>query len=154
MSKLLKLISIINIILCISNDVKAQLNKVEITNYKHQRVKFLIAKNYIEWVNGTVNIALTAANGRMLQINNIPQSLLTDTVVRTNKINLDYIINDKIYKTKPAQKALFEINCKKMEEGEDIQLTAQGKVYLNKTRYKIKSTISSKLPEKKYITTH
>lgn len=125
-------------------------SRVKLTDHNKKPIKFALKTQKIEWVNGRVNIAMLSTDNKLLQINNISESLLHDTTFRNRNVQVVYINNNKTYKLNNRQLPLIDIICEGAETGKMLSLSARGKVYLDNAWILFDVTTEQALPTKKF----
>jgi hypothetical protein len=127
---------------------------VKLTNQQKQNVPFKIKSQKIDWVNNSINVALLSTDNKLIQINNIPESMLKDTTFKNRRVQV--VLIDSTSKTFVQNKrylTLVEIKCDVPESGHIISVSAQGKVFYEKQWYLFEIKTTQVLPREKNLGT-
>lgn len=145
---------IILLIVCISAFTSGNFNYVKLINHQKKAVPFKIKSQKIEWINNAINIALLSTDNRLIQINNIPESMLIDTTFRNNRVQVMMIDNNDIFFTQNKRfLPLIAIKCDMAETGHSISVHAQGKIFYQKQWYQFEVNTEHLLPKEKTLGT-
>lgn len=126
---------------------------------KNKTIKRYALKNepVFQRINNILNISLTTADGGMLQINGIPESLLKDTTLRTAAINVVYITPslDTTYVSNTKRTRIgLTIRAKSLNVGSPISVLVTARVYHQKDSKLFEILATGFLPEKEYRETN
>jgi hypothetical protein len=145
---------IILLILCVSAFTSGNHNYVKLLNHQKKAVPFKIKSQKIEWINNAINIALLSTDNRLIQINNIPESMLIDTTFRNKRVQVMMINNNDITFTQNKRfLPLIAIKCDLAESGHLISVNAQGKIFYQKQWYQFEVNTEHLLPKEKTLGT-
>jgi hypothetical protein len=123
---------------------------VKLTNHQKKDVPFKIKSQKVDWVNNSLNIAILSTDNKLIQINNIPENMLKDTTFKNRRVQV--VLIDSTSKTFTQNKrflTLVEIKCDEPEPGQNIAITAQGKIFHEKQWYKFDIKLAAILPKEK-----
>ena len=147
-------ISLVLLIICLSAFTDSNNGSVKLINHQKKAVPFKIKSQKIEWVNNAINIALLSTDNRLIQINSIPENLLTDNTLRNNRVQVLMIDNNNTTFTQNKRfLPLLEIRCDAAETGHSISIVAQGKIFYQKQWYQFEVTTQHVLPKEKILGT-
>lgn len=127
---------------------------VKLTNHQKQDVPFKIRSQKIDWVNNSINLALLSTDNKLIQINNIPESMIRDTIFKNRRVQV--VLIDSTNKTFVQNKrflTLVEIKCDVPESGHIIAISAQGRVFHEKQWYRFEIKTTQVLPKEKNLGT-
>jgi hypothetical protein len=142
------------LIVCISAFTNEKLNDVKLLNHQKKAVPFKIKSQKIVWINNVINIGLLSTDNRLIQINNIPESMLTDSTFRNHKVQVMMIDNSDIAFTQNKRfLPLITIKCDLAETGHSISIHAQGKIFYQKQWYQFEVNTEHLLPKEKTLGT-
>jgi hypothetical protein len=147
-------ITLVLLIIFLSAFTHSNKGSVKLMNHQKKTVPFKIKSQKIEWVNNVINIALLSTDNQLVQINNIPESLVKDTTFRNNRVQV--LMIDKNNNTFIQNKRflpLIEIRCDAVEAGHSISIETQGKIFHQKKWYQFEVNIQSTLPKEKILGT-
>jgi hypothetical protein len=147
-------ISLVLLIIFLSAFTNSNKGSVKLVNHQKKIVPFKIKSQKIEWVNNVINIALLSTDNQLIQINNIPESLLKDTTFRNNRVQVLMIDNNNTtFNQNKRFLPLIEISCDAAETGHSISIETQGKIFYQKRWYQFEVNIQSTLPKEKILGT-
>lgn len=127
---------------------------VKLTNHQKQDVLFKIKSQKIDWVNNSVNVSLLSTDNKLIQINNIPESMLKDTTFKNSRVQVVLIDeNSKTFTQNKRILTLVEIKCDGAETGHSISINAQGKIFHQKQWYQFEIKTQQVLPKEKKLGT-
>lgn len=127
---------------------------VKLTNHQKQDVPFKIRSQKIDWVNNSINLALLSTDNKLIQINNIPESMIRDTIFKNRRVQV--VLIDSTSKTFVQNKrvlTLIEIKCDVPESGHILDISAQGRVFHEKQWYRFEIKTTQVLPKEKNLGT-
>jgi hypothetical protein len=147
-------IFLILLIISISAFTGGDHNYVKLLNHQKKAIPFKIKTQKIEWINNVINIALLSTDNRLIQINSIPESMLTDTTFRNHRVQVMMIDNNDITFTQNKRfLPLIAVKCNVAESGHSIAVNAQGKIFYQKQWYQFEVNTEHLLPKKKTLGT-
>lgn len=140
--------------MCLFGFTERDSGLVKLTNHQKQDVPFKIKTQKIEWVNNSVNVALLSTDNKLIQINNIPESMLIDTAFKNGRVQVIMIdSNNKTFTQNKRFLTLVEIKCDGAESGHTIVINAQGKIFHQKQWYRFDIKTQHILPKEKNLGT-
>jgi hypothetical protein len=104
-------------------------------------------------VNNKLNLSVDLENGAQLQINGIPENLLTDTTLRTAVLNVVYITagQDTTYVSNTKRTRIgLTINAKSRAVGSPLSILVTARVYYGKQSKLFEVMATGRLPEKEF----
>lgn len=148
------LVFVLGIFLYAIGYAQENVSTVTLTGQKGEKVVFKIKTQKIEWVNNKINLSFLSADGKLLQLNNIDESTLKDTIFRSTAVNAVYITDSITYRPIKRIAPLLEITCTTPKKGQKISVLAQGSLFYKKNSYKYTIRFRGTLPEKHFNTTY
>ncbi len=128
---------------------------IKLTNHQKQNVPFKVKNQKIEWVNNVINLAFLSTDNRLIQINNIPESMLKDTTFKNSRVQVVMIDNNnKTFTQNKRFLTSIEIKCDGAESGHNIAIAAQGKIFHQKQWYRFEIRTQNILPKEKNLGTY
>lgn len=129
-------------------------NSVILLNQSGKKVNFRIKKHKLEWVNGKINLSFLSSDGKLLQINNIAESMIKDTAFRGKTIAAAIICDTITYLQLKRFPPMIEIVCSVAKKGNPIEISAQGTLYYHRKWYKYTVYYAGDLPDKKFTSSY
>ncbi|TAE85076.1 MAG: hypothetical protein EAY81_06910 [Bacteroidetes bacterium] len=145
---------VLGIFLLVNGYAQQKAPTVTLTSQKGKKIVFKVKTQKIEWINGKLNLSFLSADGKLLQLNNIDESTLKDTIFRSTDVNAVYITDSISYKSIKRIAPLLEMTCATPKKGQEISILAQGSVFYKKNTIKYTIRYKGVLPEKRYNTTY
>lgn len=135
----------------------AQQTTLTLRNQAGKKLQFKIATQKVEIVNGHLNISLTSADNNILQVNDLTENFLKDTLLKNSKVRMVFIqqTTNKTFLSSYEHKLRVQVSCKKVEKGEPVKIKITGRILLNKNEwYDVSAVIYDYIPEKKYLSNY
>lgn len=120
--------------------------KVGLVNNQLKYERFKVKKIKVQWVNNHINIALLSTDNRLIQLNNIKQDYMKDTVFNDPSVNLVFIDQNETYTSRAALLPQIEIRCANAKPNQPFYVFARGKVFTNNKWYWIEFKTTQYLP--------
>ncbi len=143
----------IGLIICLSSFFVDDSATIKLTNQLNKPIVFKIKSHKVEWVNNAVNIAFLSVDNKLIQINNIPESALTDTVIKSSRVHVIMIDSNDTYKQNKRNLSKIEIKCDGAIKGNALTITAKGRFYYKKKWVDFDIKSQQILPQEKTLGT-
>lgn len=147
-----KFLAVIPFIVLMLAAGKPRMPVVKLTSHKGKAVSFVIRRPKLEWVNGALNLSLLSADNKLIQLNGISESLLTDTTFRSASVSYLLIDSNRTFMQSKRLLPLIEIECREAEPGKPVFIRAHGRVYHNRIWYTATIEYTGMLPRKTFNT--
>lgn len=127
---------------------------VKLVSHKGRVIPFKIRSQKLEWVNGKLNLAILSTDNKLLQLNNMSDRLIKDTIFRNDKVTFLLIDSNRTFIQNNRILPLLEVECSQPVKGQPVHIRAHGRIYYNKIWYTTTLSYYGSLPEKRANTTY